>query len=42
VFVAGSAVYHASDPAAAVRGLRAQAERATASAAWAAEPGQQA
>jgi ribulose-phosphate 3-epimerase len=40
VFVAGSAVYHASDPAAAVRGLRAQAERATASAAWAARPGQ--
>ncbi len=38
VFVAGSAVYHASDPAAAVRGLRAQAERATAHAAWAAGP----
>ena len=40
VFVAGSAVYHAGDPAAAVRGLRAQAERATAGAAWAAGPGQ--
>ena len=40
VFVAGSAVYHASDPAAAVRGLRAQAERATASAGWAGSPGQ--
>jgi ribulose-phosphate 3-epimerase len=35
VFVAGSAVYQAGDPAAAVRALRAQAERATAAAAWA-------
>ncbi|WKX73470.1 ribulose-phosphate 3-epimerase [Streptomyces sp. XD-27] len=35
VFVAGSAVYGAQDPAAAVRALRAQAETATASAAWA-------
>jgi ribulose-phosphate 3-epimerase len=34
VFVAGSAVYGAEDPAEAVRGLRAQAERATASASW--------
>ena len=34
VFVAGSAVYGASDPAEAVRALRAQAERATASASW--------
>jgi ribulose-phosphate 3-epimerase len=34
VFVAGSAVYGAQDPAQAVRGLRAQAERATARAAW--------
>jgi ribulose-phosphate 3-epimerase len=35
VFVAGSAVYHADDPAAAVRQLRQHAERATAHAAWA-------
>jgi ribulose-phosphate 3-epimerase len=35
VFVAGSAVYHADDPAAAVRALRKQAERATAHAPWA-------
>ena len=35
VFVAGSAVYSADDPASAVRALRAQAERATAHAAWA-------
>jgi len=34
VFVAGSAVYGADDPAEAVQGLRAQAERATAHAAW--------
>jgi ribulose-phosphate 3-epimerase len=34
VFVAGSAVYGAQDPAQAVRDLRAQAERATARAAW--------
>jgi ribulose-phosphate 3-epimerase len=34
VFVAGSAVYGAGDPAAAVRALRAQAERATARAGW--------
>jgi ribulose-phosphate 3-epimerase len=34
VFVAGSAVYGADDPAAAVQALRAQAERATARAAW--------
>jgi ribulose-phosphate 3-epimerase len=34
VFVAGSAVYHAQDPARAARDLRAQAERATAHAAW--------
>jgi len=34
-FVAGSAVYDADDPAAAVQALRAQAERATAHAAWA-------
>ena len=32
VFVAGSAVYGADDPAAAVQALRAQAERATAAA----------
>jgi ribulose-phosphate 3-epimerase len=38
VFVAGSAVYGADDPARAVRELRAQAERATAHAAWAASP----
>ena len=35
VFVAGSAVYDADDRAAAVQALRAQAERATARAAWA-------
>jgi ribulose-phosphate 3-epimerase len=35
VFVAGSAVYGADDPAEAVRGLRAQAEKATAGASWA-------
>jgi ribulose-phosphate 3-epimerase len=35
VFVAGSAVYNADDPAAAVRQLRQHAERATAHAAWA-------
>ena len=35
VFVAGSAVYDADDPTAAVQALRAQAERATAHAAWA-------
>ena len=35
VFVAGSAVYDADDRAAAVQALRAQAERATAHAAWA-------
>jgi ribulose-phosphate 3-epimerase len=35
VFVAGSAVYHADDPAAAVQALRQQAERATSHAAWA-------
>jgi ribulose-phosphate 3-epimerase len=35
VFVAGSAVYHADDPAAAVQALRQQAERATAHALWA-------
>ncbi|TVZ03143.1 ribulose-phosphate 3-epimerase [Trebonia kvetii] len=34
VFVAGSAVYGAQDPAQATRDLRAQAERATARAAW--------
>jgi ribulose-phosphate 3-epimerase len=34
VFVAGSAVYGADDPARAVRALREQAERATAHAAW--------
>jgi ribulose-phosphate 3-epimerase len=34
VFVAGSAVYHADDPAAAVQALRQQAERATAHAPW--------
>lgn len=34
VFVAGSAVYSADDPATAVQALRAQAERATAQAAW--------
>ena len=35
VFVAGSAVYGADDPAQAVRALREQAERATRHAAWA-------
>jgi ribulose-phosphate 3-epimerase len=35
VFVAGSAVYSADDPARAVQALRAQAERATSHAAWA-------
>jgi ribulose-phosphate 3-epimerase len=41
VFVAGTAVYGSDDPARAVRALRAQAERATAHAAWAAhtQPG---
>ena len=34
VFVAGSAVYGSDDPGRAVRALRAQAERATAHAAW--------
>ncbi|MGW4378884.1 ribulose-phosphate 3-epimerase [Kitasatospora sp. NPDC004531] len=34
VFVAGSAVYNAADPAEAIRGLRAQAEAATAAAGW--------
>jgi ribulose-phosphate 3-epimerase len=34
VFVAGSAVYGADDPARAVQALRDQAERATAHAAW--------
>jgi ribulose-phosphate 3-epimerase len=34
VFVAGSAVYGANDPAAAVQALREQAERATARSAW--------
>ena len=34
VFVAGSAVYGADDPAAAVQALRAQAQRATARASW--------
>jgi ribulose-phosphate 3-epimerase len=37
VFVAGSAVYGADDPAAAVSGLRAMAESASAGAAWARE-----
>ncbi|HUK72440.1 MAG TPA: ribulose-phosphate 3-epimerase [Streptosporangiaceae bacterium] len=36
VFVAGNAVYSADDPARAVQALRAQAEHATAHAAWAA------
>jgi len=36
VFVAGSAVFGSDDPARAVQALRAQAERATAHAAWAA------
>ena len=35
VFVAGTAVYSADDPGRAVKALRAQAERATAHAAWA-------
>ena len=39
VFVAGSAVYGAQDPARAARELRAQAERATARAAWRLSPG---
>jgi ribulose-phosphate 3-epimerase len=34
VFVAGSAVYGAADPAAAVQALRAQAQQATAHASW--------
>jgi ribulose-phosphate 3-epimerase len=34
VFVAGSAVYDADDPSAAVQALRAQAERATEQAPW--------
>jgi ribulose-phosphate 3-epimerase len=34
VFVAGSAVYGADDPAAAVEALRAQAQQATAHASW--------
>ena len=34
VFVAGSAVYSAGEPAAAVQALRAQAEQATARASW--------
>jgi ribulose-phosphate 3-epimerase len=38
VFVAGSAVYGAQDPARAARDLRAQAERATARAAWPSSP----
>jgi ribulose-phosphate 3-epimerase len=40
VFVAGSAVYAAQDPARAARDLRAQAERATARAAWSSAPPQ--
>ena len=41
VFVAGSAVFNSDDPADVVQSLRAQAERATAHAAWAAhiDPG---
>jgi ribulose-phosphate 3-epimerase len=39
VFVAGSAVYSADDPAQAVRALREQAQRATAHATWAALAG---
>lgn len=35
VFVAGSAVYGADDPAEAVRALRSRAEAATAGASWA-------
>ena len=38
MFVAGSAVYGSEDPARAVQALRAQAERATAHATWAAHP----
>jgi ribulose-phosphate 3-epimerase len=38
VFVAGSAVYGAADPARAVQALRSQAEHATAHAAWAPRP----
>src|SRR5690348_6716683 len=38
VFVAGSAVYGSDDPARAVQALRAQAERATAHAAWVSRP----
>ncbi len=34
VFVAGSAVYGSADPVAAIQALRAQADRATAHAAW--------
>jgi ribulose-phosphate 3-epimerase len=41
VFVAGSAVYGAQDPARAARELRAQAERATARAAWRLSPRRQ-
>jgi ribulose-phosphate 3-epimerase len=37
VFVAGSAVFGSDDPARAVQALRAQAERATAHAAWTAQ-----
>src|SRR6266487_1237511 len=39
VFVAGSSVYSADDPATAVQALRAQAERATAHAAWGRQSG---
>src|SRR6266568_7578588 len=39
VFVAGSAVYGSDDPARAVQALRAQAERATAHAAWGRQSG---
>jgi ABC-type maltose transport system permease subunit len=39
VFVAGSAVYGSDDPGRAVHALRAQAERATAHAAWARQVG---
>ncbi len=39
VFVAGSAVYGSDDPARAVQALRAQAERATAHAAWVRQDG---
>ncbi len=41
VFVAGSAVYAADDPAEACRRLRAQAEQATATAAWAKQSAEQ-